>query len=107
MLIPSETEKHLGETWDPKDGLIKINEANKVILSFISSMSENQVPNVGIQEIINATDVLGLYAGYPSEAASMEGYIKTDVVLSYREVASILEGFSDNMNSLIKQRLNS
>ena len=37
----------------------------------------------------------------------MEGHIKTDVVLSYREVASILEGFSDNMNSLIKQRLNS
>lgn len=105
MVIPSEIERHQGEVWDPKDGLLEIEYSNKVIQSFISDMNGKKVPSITIAEIVKATDILGLYAGYPSEAASMESYIKTDEVLSYREVMLVLEGFSFNMNALIDKRL--
>jgi hypothetical protein len=105
MVIPSEIEQHLGEVWDPAEGKQEIELADGVIQTFISEMNANQIPSVTIEEIVKATDVLGLYAGYPIEAMDMESYIKTDEVLSFREVASILEVFSDNMNSLINQRI--
>jgi len=106
MVIPSEYEEYSGEIFDPKDAMDKIEQANFVIYSFINDMKEGRRPEADLDSIASATDVLGLYAGYPLEAANMEGYIKSDLAVSYKEVAGILSKWSSEMNALIQARVN-
>lgn len=105
MVIPSSIEEHLGQVWDPKNAKDEIGNVNNVIDEFIESMRQGRVPKSGIDQIAEATDILGLYAGYPGEAADFEGYIKSDIAVSYQEVAGILQGFAAEMNVLIETRL--
>ncbi|TXR51411.1 hypothetical protein [Reinekea thalattae] len=105
MVIPSEYEKYSGEVFDPIDALDEIEKANAHINKFIEDMRSGNNPETNLDSLSLATDVLGLYAGYPSEAANMEGYIKSELAVSYIEVADLLIEWSAKMNALIKSRL--
>ncbi len=105
MTIPSEFEKYSGGIFDPADALDEIEKANAQINKFIDDMKVGRNPQLDLDSIAAATDLLGLYAGYPSEAANMEGYIKSDMAVSYKEIASMLEGWSIEINALIDARI--
>lgn len=106
MVIPSEYEKHSGEVFNPRSAMNAIDDANNTINAFMEDMRSGRRPKVDLKRIAEATDILGLYAGYPSEAADMEGYIKSDIAISYQEIARILSPWTAEMNSLIQARLN-
>jgi hypothetical protein len=107
MSYPSEYEIFSGETFNPLDGEKEIDQANCVINSFVNDMESGRVPSAIMSDLVKATYILGLYAGYPLEAAHMEEYIKkdTDKAVSYNEIAKNIKLWSTEMNSLINKRI--
>ena len=104
MDIPSPYEEHTGEIADPASHVAEIEHANSILYGFLSDMTANRAPTSTLQAIRDASSTLGLFAGYPTEAAYMEDFLWSPQGASYRMIATFLRGFVEEMNGLIDVR---
>ena len=103
-VFPSEYEEYSEELWYPTHHEEEIQNANRVLRDFVSEMEANRVPKATLDDIKAATDTLGIYAGYPADAAYMEEFFSLRMAASYRTTASVVKRFSADMNQLIEAR---
>jgi hypothetical protein len=105
MVFPSPFEEHIGQVWDPRPNQNQIAEAKNTLHQFLSDMDASRVPIATLTQVNAAVEVLGKFAGYPSEAHHMEMFLESKEAASYRTTATVLKGFAEEMEVLILARV--
>ena len=105
MPLPSEYEEYIGEIFDPSLHLREIDQANTILVEFVSALSQNKAPVATLSDIGAAVSTLGKYAGYSTEAHQMELFLESTLAANYRTTSKVLQGFIRTINQEINERL--
>jgi regulatory protein YycH of two-component signal transduction system YycFG len=104
IFLPSEYEKHSGETADPVGREADIEHANQVLLSFFTDMRSGRTPNASLEALSTAFDLIHKYAGYPGEHFAMDDILFSSKGVSYQLICDVLPGCIDELNRMIQTR---
>jgi hypothetical protein len=99
-------EEHDGKISDPRGHEDKVDQAAATLSNFARQMDEGRVPQCTLEQVYEAVETLGHFAGYPSDAHHLELYLESESAhSSYTQVARLVGPFASDMVKRIQQRI--
>lgn len=104
MVLPSSYEEYSGKIKDPTGHDDEIDKSTEILYGFVLDMKSNRVPTATMDMLIEATETLGEFAGYPQDTADVISFLDIVGSKSYQDSANLIEEYLKKMKLLFEER---